>query len=76
MEMLKISDLNVSYGAIHAIHDVAMSVHKGELVSLIGANGAGRMRLKSTHQCVEFTFQLGIAHTLTGCASAFWARVV
>ena len=61
MEMLKISDLNVSYGAIHAIHDVAMSVHKGELVSLIGANGAG----KTT-----------ILHTITGLCKATSGSVV
>ena len=40
--MLKISNLNVSYGAIHAIHDVSMEVGDGEVVSLIGANGAGK----------------------------------
>lgn len=40
--MLKISNLNVSYGAIHAIHDVSMEVGDGEIVSLIGANGAGK----------------------------------
>ncbi|HIR28947.1 MAG TPA: ABC transporter ATP-binding protein [Candidatus Choladousia intestinigallinarum] len=40
--MLKISNLNVSYGAIHAIHDVCMEVGDGEIVSLIGANGAGK----------------------------------
>lgn len=40
--MLKVSDLNVSYGAIHAIHDVSLEVKEGEIVSLIGANGAGK----------------------------------
>ena len=40
--MLKISNLNVSYGAIHAIHDVSMEVGDGEIVSLIGPNGAGK----------------------------------
>ena len=40
--MLKVKDLNVSYGAIHAIHDVSVEVNAGEIVSLIGANGAGK----------------------------------
>lgn len=40
--MLKVKDLNVSYGAIHAIHDVSLQVNAGEIVSLIGANGAGK----------------------------------
>ncbi|MBR5485776.1 MAG: ABC transporter ATP-binding protein [Oscillospiraceae bacterium] len=40
--MLKVNNLNVSYGAIHAIHDVSLEVKQGEIVSLIGANGAGK----------------------------------
>lgn len=40
--MLKVKDLDVSYGAIHAIHDVSLEVNAGEIVSLIGANGAGK----------------------------------
>lgn len=40
--MLNVSNLNVSYGAIHAIHDVSLEVKEGEIVSLIGANGAGK----------------------------------
>lgn len=40
--MLKITNLNVSYGAIHAIRDVSLEVRDGEIVSLIGANGAGK----------------------------------
>lgn len=40
--MLKVKDLNVSYGAIHAIHDITLEVNEGEIVSLIGANGAGK----------------------------------
>jgi branched-chain amino acid transport system ATP-binding protein len=40
--MLKISELNVNYGAIHALHDISIHVNKGEIVTLIGANGAGK----------------------------------
>ena len=40
--MLKVTDLYVSYGAIHAIHGISLEVNEGEIVSLIGANGAGK----------------------------------
>ena len=40
--MLEIKDLNVFYGAVHAIKGITLSVAQGELVSLIGANGAGK----------------------------------
>lgn len=40
--MLEIKDLNVFYGAVHAIKGISISVEQGELVSLIGANGAGK----------------------------------
>jgi len=40
--MLEVQDLNVFYGAIHALHGVNFEVKKGEIVSLIGANGAGK----------------------------------
>ncbi len=42
VSMLKISDLNVYYGAIHAVKGVSFEVEKGEIVTLIGANGAGK----------------------------------
>ncbi len=40
--MLKIEGLNVNYGAIHALHDISINVNAGEIVTLIGANGAGK----------------------------------
>ncbi|MCR4817561.1 MAG: ABC transporter ATP-binding protein [Fretibacterium sp.] len=40
--MLKVEKLNVSYGAIHAVRDVSLSIGRGEIVTLIGANGAGK----------------------------------
>lgn len=40
--MLKLEAVNVFYGAIHAIRDISLAVEKGEIVTLIGANGAGK----------------------------------
>ncbi|QRN84649.1 ABC transporter ATP-binding protein [Clostridia bacterium] len=40
--MLKIDNLHVYYGAIHALKGLTLQVHEGEIVTLIGANGAGK----------------------------------
>src|SRR3954454_6002414 len=40
--MLEIRDLHVNYGAISALHGISLNVQKGEIVTLIGANGAGK----------------------------------
>ena len=40
--MLEVKNLNVYYGNIHAIHDISFSVREGEIVTMIGANGAGK----------------------------------
>lgn len=40
--MLEVKDINVYYGNIHALKDVSFNVNDGEIVALIGANGAGK----------------------------------
>ena len=40
--MLKVEDINVYYGAIHAIKGISLEVNAGEIVALIGSNGAGK----------------------------------
>lgn len=46
--MLKVEDLQVYYGAIHAIKGVTFEVNEGEIVTLIGANGAGKSTILKT----------------------------
>ena len=58
MELLKVSDINVYYGAIHAIKGVSFEVNEGEIVTLIGANGAGKSTILKTIS--------GLLHSKTG----------
>ena len=57
-QILKVEDINVYYGAIHAIKDISFEVNEGEVVTLIGANGAGK---STTLQTVS-----GLLHSRTG----------
>jgi len=46
--MLKIENINVYYGVIHALKDISVEVKQGEIVTLIGANGAGKSTILRT----------------------------
>ncbi len=46
--MLKVENLHVYYGAIHAIKGISFEVKKGEIVTLIGSNGAGKSTILKT----------------------------
>ncbi len=46
--LLNVQDLHVSYGAIRAVHGVSFEVDEGEIVTLIGANGAGKSTILNT----------------------------
>ena len=56
--MLDVQNINVYYGAIHAVKDVSFHVDEGEIVTLIGANGAGKT---TTLQTIS-----GLLHSRTG----------
>jgi len=42
MALLELDDIHTYYGAIHALRGVSMTINEGEIVTLIGANGAGK----------------------------------
>nr|WP_187231540.1 ABC transporter ATP-binding protein [Collinsella sp. BA40] len=69
--IMSVEHINVYYGAIHAIKDVSFDVDEGEIVALIGANGAGKSTtlktlsglLRSTTGAIEFMGE-DIMHTM------------
>ena len=66
--MLKDNDINVYYGAIHAIKNISFEVNDGEIVTLIGANGAGKT---TTLQTIS-----GLLHTRTGSIEFMGKNIV
>ncbi len=68
--LLKVENINVYYGSIHAIKDISFEVQEGEIVTLIGANGAGKSSslhtiaglLRSRTGAIEFNGE-NISHT-------------
>jgi branched-chain amino acid transport system ATP-binding protein len=56
--MLRVDDINVYYGAIHAVKGISIEVNEGEIVTLIGANGAGKSTILQTIS--------GLLHSRTG----------
>ena len=56
--ILKVDDINVYYGSIHAVKGVSFQVNQGEIVTLIGANGAGKSTTLNTIS--------GLLHSKTG----------
>ena len=56
--ILKVDDINVYYGSIHAIKGISFEVNEGEIVTLIGANGAGKSTTLNTIS--------GLLHSRTG----------
>jgi branched-chain amino acid transport system ATP-binding protein len=56
--VLKLTDVHTYYGAIHALRGIELEVHRGEIVTLIGANGAGKTTTLKTIS--------GLLHPRTG----------
>ena len=59
--VLKVDNINVYYGSIHAIKGISFEVYEGEIVTLIGANGAGKSTTLNTIS--------GLLHPTTGSVS-------
>ena len=53
MALLEVRDLHVSYGAINAVQGVSFSMEQGEIVALIGSNGAGKSTILRTISGLE-----------------------
>ncbi len=66
--MLKVENINVYYGSIHAIKDISFEVNEGEIVTLIGANGAGK---STTLQTIS-----GLLRSKTGSIEFLGKRLV
>ena len=74
--LLSVNDLHVYYGAIHAVKGVSLEVNEGEIVTLIGANGAGKstvlntisglLRAKINNMAPNKIVQLGLAQCPEG----------
>ena len=64
--MLKVDDINVYYGSIHAIKGISFEVNEGEIVTLIGANGAGKSTTLNTIS--------GLLHSQHRLHRLSWAR--
>ena len=60
--MLRVNSINVYYGKIHAVKDISFHVNEGEIVSLLGANGAGK---STTIHTIS-----GLLHSKTGSISS------
>ena len=67
MSLLKVENINVYYDAIHAIRDVSLEVGEGEIVTLIGANGAGKSTILMTIS--------GLLRARTGAISFMGERI-
>ena len=62
--VLQVESINVYYGSIHAVKDVSFRVEQGEVVTLIGANGAGKSTTLNT--------VAGLLHSRTGWWGGVW----
>ena len=51
MALLEVKDINVYYGVIQALKGISLEVNEGEIVALIGANGAGKSTTMQSIMC-------------------------
>jgi branched-chain amino acid transport system ATP-binding protein len=74
--VLKVDNINVYYGAIHAVKGVSLNVEEGEIVTLIGANGAGKSTILQTISGLMRSKTGDIAFMGEGIAAALPHKIV
>ena len=67
MPMLEVENIHSYYGNIHALKGISLTVEKGEIVTLIGANGAGKSTTLRTITCTSISRPFRLA---ARCGSA------
>ena len=68
--MLRLTDVHLYYGHVHAVKGITMEVPEGEIVTLIGANGAGK---SSTLKAISSVHRIGAGSVeLAGLPSTFF----
>ncbi len=74
--LLSVQDLTVSYGSIQAVHEVSFEVDEGEIVTLIGANGAGKSTILNTIAGLQAPDRGAIVHQGTNIAAMDASKIV
>ncbi len=77
--VLQVENINVYYGSIHAVKDVSFHVEQGEVVTLIGANGAGKSTTLNTVAGLLRSVRAACASWTRSCAmcpvTGWWGAV-
>ena len=75
MAMLKVENLSIKYGSIEAVKNVSFEVNEGEVVTLIGANGAGKTSILRTMKERFLTLEMKFTkHLLERLLQKVWLK--
>ena len=83
MAMLKVENLSIKYGSIEAVKNVSFEVNEGEVVTLIGANGAGKTSIlrtisglvRPTAGTISYLGKIFTKHQLVRLSQKDWLQV-